>query len=237
MTSNTYTCFVVDDQKSAANTIENYIKQTPGLKLVGGSQNAIEALKEIEKSAPDILFTDINMPDLSGIELTKRLQLIPTLVIFTTSYKGYALDAIELNALHYLLKPVSYEKFMQAVHRAITAIETKGKNPESAHGLIAAITVNVKGNPVEIAFNDIYYIEASRNNIIINLESTAYTIVSTLADFETKLPKDQFLQVHRSFIVSTSKIIRIDSNSIVLSNEQILPVGRSYFGLLRKQVL
>jgi two-component system, LytTR family, response regulator len=236
MTTQIYTCYVVDDQKAYAQEIAQYIRETPGLQLQGISHSPLEALRRMEQNPPDILFADINMPQMSGLDLAQRLALLDTQVIFMSSHEEYALKAFELAASHYLMKPVNYDKFLQAVQRAVNILRLKRSSSDKGVPLKESILLMVKGKEQEVAFDDIYYIEANNNAIIVWLKDNSLPVNMTLTEFEKKLPKEKFFQSHRSFIVAKLHIKRIESMQLILTNDKAVPVSRSYIGQIKQQV-
>jgi two-component system, LytTR family, response regulator len=232
MTLRKYTCYVLDDLEQ---TIERFIRQTPGLLLQGSNENPIQALSEIENAPPDILFADINMPGLSGIEVAQRIKLLPTQVIFSTAYIDYALDAIKLYAVDYLVKPVNYDDFIRATERAINLLQLKKPAGDKSIAAGASITVICKGAEVEVELNRIYLLEANNNYVNIHLEDTIIKATITLTELEKKLPRQYFLQVHRSFIAAVRHVHKLEGLQILLNNGTKVPVSRSYLELIKER--
>jgi len=227
----TLKCIIADDEPIARQIVANYCDAIPHLEIVAQCKNAFEVLEVLQNEAIDLLFLDINMPKLSGLSLLKTLQQRPA-VIITTAYSEYAIEGFELNVTDYLLKPFSLERFLQAI--------SKVKNTKS---LVQEVTLSkteekqkfifVKSDKklLKLNFDAVNYIEAYGNYIKIYTDKMIL-VSETLSHFLEKLP-NQFLRVHKSFIINFEKLKLIDGNRIVLQNNSKLPIGKSY----RKDVL
>ncbi|WP_405266165.1 LytR/AlgR family response regulator transcription factor [Cellulophaga sp. Ld12] len=219
-------CIIADDEPIARQIIETYIQQIPNLSLVASCKDAFEVMQVLVEQHVDILFLDINMPKLSGLSLLKTLQVKPS-VILTTAYSEYALEGFELAVTDYLLKPFSLERFIQATQKVqqktidispMIAIEEKEE----------AQTIFVKSDKqiIKINFDEIAYIEAYGNYIKIFTTKMILT-PQTLTEFLTKLPQ-QFVRIHKSFVVNFEKIKVIEGNLIHLNETVKLPIGKSF---------
>ncbi|WP_226990047.1 LytR/AlgR family response regulator transcription factor [Cellulophaga baltica] len=219
-------CIIADDEPIARQIIETYIQQIPNLSLVASCKDAFEVMQVLAEQHVDILFLDINMPKLSGLSLLKTLQVKPS-VILTTAYSEYALEGFELAVTDYLLKPFSLERFIQATQKVqqktidtspMIAIEEKEE----------AQTIFVKSDKqiIKINFEAIEYVEAYGNYIKIFTPQMVLT-PQTLTEFLTKLPQ-QFVRIHKSFVVNFEKIKMIEGNLIHLQNDVKLPIGKSF---------
>lgn len=225
-------CLIVDDEPLAIEVIEAHINKIDCLELAGTCKNAFEAFNFLREKKVDLLFLDIHMPEMKGTEMLKGLKNPPK-VIFTTAYREYALEGYELNVLDYLLKPVSFERFMQAIDKYLeTAVpgsditfHTEEKRNESY------IYVREKNQVHKLQACNIDYIESYGDYVNIYNASRKLTVRSTIAMLEDMLPKTDFLRIHRSFIISIAKITRFTANSVFI-NEKELPIGPSY----RKEV-
>ncbi len=231
-------CLVADDEPIARQIVETYINDAPNLELVVSCKNAFEVLEFLEKEALDVLFLDINMPKFSGISLIKAIQQKPAIII-TTAYPEYAVEGFELAVTDYLLKPFSFERFLQAVFKiqkektseklADTTLD-KGtekmavipQSPEVEH----SIFVKSDKRLIKLNFDDIQYIEAYGNYIKVYTDTMILTPL-TLAEFLTKVP-DTFIRVHKSFVINFEKIVMIEGNQITLQNNSTLPIGKLY---------
>lgn len=215
------TCVIIDDEPLAASLLESYVLKTPFLELKGKYNSAVNAMQMLHDEPVDLLFLDIQMPELSGLEFSK---LIPadTKIIFTTAFDQYAVDSYRVNALDYLLKPISYPDFLTAVQKAKEWFE-KVEHP------IERIFVKTEYKLVQIELNDILYIEGLKDYVKIYLENDTHPILSLISmkSVEDMLPSDRFIRVHRSFIVQPEKIKVIERNRIVFGKEYI-PISDNY---------
>lgn len=229
-------CAIVDDEPLALGLLESYAKKTPLLELCGCYSSAIEAMKHLQETPVDLLFLDIQMPDLNGLEYSKMVDE-QTRIVFTTAFDQYAIDGYRVNALDYLLKPISYTDFMQAVNKAVQWFELKQKaddahlkssvgQPSTANEYIY---VKSDYKLIQIELDKILYIEGLKDYIKIHTENDSRPILSLISmrAMEEKLPADRFIRVHRSFIVQKQKIKVIDKGRIVFGKDYI-PISDSY---------
>jgi Response regulator of the LytR/AlgR family len=223
----TLNCLIVDDEPLALDLLENYVTKTPFLHLAGRCENAFQAMERIQQNDIDLLFLDIQMPDLNGIEFSKTLGERPK-VIFTTAFEQYAVEGFRVDALDYLLKPISYPEFLQAANKAKRWYELSSKTSAPAE---SSNTIFVKSDYklVQIDLNKILYIEGVKDYVRIFLEDDAKPVMSLMSmkSMEENLPADRFMRVHRSFIVQLDKIKTIERNRIVFGKEYI-PISDSY---------
>jgi two-component system response regulator LytT len=236
-------CIAVDDEPLALGLVAAFVEQTPFLNLVGRFSNAVEALKAIHAQKIDVVFLDIQMPDLNGIELARVLdnsKANKPRIIFTTAYNQFALEGYKVDALDYLLKPFNYEEFLHAANKALTYAELLEKsNAPAANMPVAAPTeerieneylfLKVEYQLVRIALNDILYIEGLKDYVKVWLKSAEKPTLSltSLKSLEEKLPSKRFMRVHRSFIVSLDKINSITRNALQIGKINIA-VGDQY---------
>ena len=221
-------CLIVDDEPIARDIIKTYCGHLPYLHIVATSGNALEAKAILHEQKVDILFLDINMPVMDGVTFLKTLRNPPQ-VIFTTAYKEYALDAFDLAACDYLLKPFSLERFIVAVDKAIERLQIASvapvENPDPKTEDF--IFIKTDGKIFKIRHEDLLYAEASGNYTkIVTIQNTLLPSM-TFSNFEELLPKSLFLRVHRSFIVSKSKIDHIEGNRLFIRKTEI-PIGNNY---------
>ncbi|QZE15703.1 LytTR family DNA-binding domain-containing protein [Halosquirtibacter laminarini] len=224
-------CLIVDDESLALDIIEQYIERIDTLQLVAKCQSAIEALDHLNNHKIDLLFLDIQMPGLTGIQLLRNISNPPP-VIFTTAYSEYALESYDLEALDYLIKPIPFERFIKAINKYY-----KLKLP-TRDSIRTPVQQEVKEKPfifvksdkrmVKIMLHEICYIESIRNTVSIYLTNKKVIITAmTISNIGEKLPEVEFLRVHRSFIVSISKIESYATANIKIENQWI-PIGRNY---------
>jgi two-component system response regulator LytT len=232
-------CIAVDDEPLALGLVCKFIEQTPFLNLVGRYSGAIEALKAMHTQKIDLIFLDIQMPDLNGIELARVIDKGNTdkpRIIFTTAYNQFALEGYKVDALDYLLKPFNYEEFLRAAQKAFNYAELVNKTPatasiitETEHTDNEYLFLKVEYQLVRIALNDILYIEGLKDYVKVHLKNAEKAILSltSLKALEEKLPSKRFMRVHRSFIVSLDKISSMTKNSLQIGKVNIA-VGDQY---------
>ena len=222
----TLTCAIIDDEPLAAELLASYAKKTPGLKLTGIYGSAVEAIRELRDAPVNLLFLDIQMPELSGLEFA---TLIPknTRIVFTTAFDRYAIDGYKVNAADYLLKPISYEAFVKAVNRVSDWFNTQERRNITEHDGFAYIKSEYK--LVRVAFSEILYVEGVKDYIKIFFTDKRKPLMSlmNMKKLEDYLPCPQFLRVHRSFIVNMTKVTQVDRGRIVIGDTMI-PVSESY---------
>lgn len=221
---------IVDDEPLALDVLETFITQVPELHLVRRCNNAFEANEAINNYQVDLIFLDIQMPQLTGIDFLKSLAH-PPMVIFTTAYSNYAIEGFELDAVDYLLKPISFERFMKAVNRAIENHRALAQPVAEEVDEKDYIFIKADKKLVRVKFEDIVYIEGLKDYVIIRLDASRVITLQTMKSLEDKLPVQKFRRIHRSFIVNIDKIEAIVGNMVeVMEKGQIkhLPIGKNY---------
>lgn len=225
---------IVDDEPLAQDVLETYIEKIPELNLVEKCSNALEANEALKNHDIGIMFLDIQMPQLTGIDFLKTLSH-PPLVIFTTAYPNYAIEGFELNALDYLLKPISLERFMKAVNKAMEQLELQSRSGGATGGEEEEepdfIFVKADKKLVKVNYADIIYIEGLKDYVIIRMESSRVITLQTMKSLEEKLPPNIFRRIHRSYIVNVDRIEAIVGNMVeVMEKNQAkhLPIGKNY---------
>lgn len=220
-------CCVIDDEPLAVRLIASYVQRTPMLELCGTYNSASEAVKSIIDGNIDIVYLDIEMPQINGIEFAK---IIPPScrIIFTTAYDRYAVQGFRVNAVDYLLKPVSYEEFLEATNRAVKVIQAvaASQNPVPRREFIL---VKSEYRLIQVRISDILYIEGLKDyiKIFVTGQSKAILTLMSMKAIEQTLPDGMFMRVHRSYIVNTSRISIIERNHIIIADHPI-PVSESY---------
>ena len=221
-------CLAIDDEPLALKQIGAYIEKTPFLECKALCKNAFEALAYLSKNEVDLLFVDINMPDLNGLDLVRSLTEKPQ-IIFTTAYNEYAIDGFRVDALDYLLKPISYIVFLKAANKMKTWFELKGKQSEVIQTTNDYIFVKSEYKLMRILLSEIKYIESANEYIQIHLlNDEPITSLIRLKVIEEQLPKDRFMRVHRSFIVNLDRVKVIERNRIIFDHHTYIPVGDQY---------
>lgn len=235
------TCIIVDDEPPAIRILQKFAEQLPGLECVATTTLALEALQLIEKHQPDIIFLDIQMRDLTGIQLSALIK-DKVKIIFTTAYPQFAVEGFELNAVDYLLKPIAFNRFISAVEKARATIlqtEIKPTNDIIQEDYFF-IKTDGKNKFKRVAVADIFYIESIKNYIVVHTLDEQIVTYNTLKYFEEKLPENQFIKIHKSFVVALNKIEKTDNNEVWLLQKN-LPLGDTYksnfFGKINERKL
>lgn len=228
-------CIVIDDDKMSRIVVEEFIAKTEGLNLAGSYTNAIDAINTIQSNASvDLIFLDIEMPEMTGIDFLYSLKT-PIQVIIISSREKYALDAFNYDVTDYLLKPVTYSRFFKAIDKAVNRFNLDRLSNQGKE----EIFIKQGSSLVRIKFDDILWIEALENYVILNTSSEKLTIHFTMKAIEKKLPSLKFTRIHRSFIVNTGKISVIKDNSIeikVKGDSINIPIGKSYKDQLMRDI-
>jgi two-component system, LytTR family, response regulator len=217
-------CLIIDDEPLALQLLEDFINKTPYLKLAGKFEEPLLALPVLETEKIDLLFLDIRMPDISGIDFYRSLVKKPQ-VIFTTAYSEFAIDGFELKAMDYLMKPISFEKFITACNRVKNFIEIKNQKDKAKEFFF----INVSHKLHKIFYDDILYLEGYKDYTKVHLISSPnpLLILHNLKYFEDLLDKNEFIRIHRSYIVSLRKINTASRKSVTINNNS-LPVSDNY---------
>lgn len=219
-------CLIVDDETIAREIIATHLSKINNIHVVASCSNAIEAFNHISNHKVDLVFLDINMPEISGISFAKSINS-DIKVIFTTAYRDYAVEGFELKAVDYLLKPISFERLHKALH---TYFEIYGENESTLNTFndnSDFIFVRSERKMIKIDFEDIIYIESYSDYLKIHTKNTIIITRETISSIEAKLPKSLFLRIHRSYIISISAITSFTNEHITIQNNA-LPISRSY---------
>jgi DNA-binding LytR/AlgR family response regulator len=222
-------CIAIDDEPLAVKKISAYIQKTPFLELVAECRSAFEAMEIISNRAIQLIFIDINMPDLSGLEFVKSLTVKPH-IVFTTAYSEYAVEGFQVDATDYLLKPITYSSFLKAANKVKNLIDLNANGQkESIRTTASHLFVKSDYKLIRIELDDIKYIESQHEYIRIHLINSAPVMTQlSLKAIEEQLPSGRFMRVHRSFIVSLKKISVIERNRIVFDGKVYIPVSDQY---------
>ena len=222
-------CAIIDDEPLAVELMESYVRKTPFLELQGSFGSGVAAFGMLRDRPVDLLFCDIQMPGLNGVEFSRMLPA-DTRVIFTTAFSRYAVEGFRVNAVDYLLKPISYADFLAAANKALAWFELKNRaeTPPPA-AAPQSLFVKTEYRLRQIGFDSILYIEGLKDYVKIHVEDEPHPVLSlmSLKSLEEQLPADRFIRVHRSYIVQPAKIRTIERNSIVFGRERI-PISENY---------
>lgn len=232
-----YTCLIVDDEQLARRLLKEFVSKIPMLELKGMCKSPLEAMDILSSQHIDIMFLDIQMPDITGVEFIKSLQHKPA-TIFTTAYSEYALEGYQLDVIDYLVKPFPLDRFIKAVNKAIEYIDLKRnatnnnqqKDTDSNHLLLHADHKIYK-----VALDDIKYIEGLKEYVSYYTSEKRIIVLQSLKSIEESLPSDKFIRVHRSYIVPINKIKTLDGNQVQIG-DKLIPIGRSYKEDVMKRV-
>ena len=232
-----YKCLIVDDEPLAQQVLEKYIEHCELLELSDVCNNAIEAFEKIHENTPHIIFLDINMPKLSGINFLKSLKN-PPIAIFTTAYPEFALEGFELNAVDYLLKPFSFERFLKAINKALDLIKIKSRDLVEEKAITMAnekLVIKSEKRLYNLSLNNILFVEAMGDYVKIYTQDQYFVAHETLKYILSRLPADKFMQIHRSYIVSLENFKFIEGNYLHINGNDI-PIGQSYKDKLFEKV-
>jgi DNA-binding LytR/AlgR family response regulator len=220
-------CLLVDDEPLALDILESYIKKMPDLELIGKCSNALEASEFLKNNKIDLMFLDIQMPEITGLEFVRSLTN-PPLIVFSTAYSDFAVEGFELNAIDYLLKPVAFERFTKTVERAKEYMALK-KNESVEAPELDNDYIFIKSNQkqIKLSYDQIFYVEAFADYVKLYTSEKRYVTLQTMKNMEQKLPKDKFIRVHRSFIVGMKYITSFNSSELEIGAVKI-PVGKNY---------
>jgi len=223
-----FTCYIIDDQKFSIEYLSGYIQKMPTLSLIGSNKNPLEAVREInEGKKPDIVFLDIEMPQLSGIA-TADLLPKDIIIIVTTGYAKYAINAFQINASDFLLKPYSFETFAKTVTKVISkmaGVKQLDKNnvPEQIF-----INAGVKGKIVQVRTLDIHFIQSKNHTITIHTKDEEFTTRTSIKEILDMLPEATFIRIHRAFVINVNAIKSIEGTQVIISGNITVPIGESY---------
>lgn len=221
-----FNCIIVEDERLASELLEDYIKDIPFLALKHTCSDALKALEILQKEPIDVIFLDINLPKLKGLDFIKTLKKTPQIII-TTAHREYALEGYELNVVDYLLKPINFNRFLTAVNKLRKNDFQEPHIQAFAETERACIFINNNKKKIKIFIDEILFIESKKEYISIVTQENTYQTKLPLNEIEEQLPKHKFLRTHRSFIVSLDKISAFSSTEVEINLLQI-PIGRSY---------
>ena len=222
-------CLVVDDVRLNREAMLDLITAVDFLTPAGDCQNALEAANVIKEKEPEVLFLDIEMPGMNGLEFIKTLVNAP-LIVMTTSHKEFASEGFDLNVFDYLVKPISRERFMKSANKIYDHFKKRKNVPPDQ------IFIKSDGKHVRVKLKDIIYVEAMRDFVVIYTDKAKLVTLMNLKEFSAQLPEDQFLRIHRSYVVPVSRVEAIEGNIVRILNHEI-PIGESYRNRVMSQLL
>jgi len=230
-------CIIVDDEELALNVLENYIDRISDLELVGRFGNAVETLSFLRRKDVGLMFLDINMPEISGMEMLGTLKDQP-MVILTTAYSEYAVESYEHEVIDYLLKPISFERFVKAVNKALLQYGMYNQDPTDPGQVGNGDYFFMKHDGITQRFdhNDVCLLESYGNYVKIHTTDRSYTIRATLQDLEHILPSTVFIRVHKSYLVNISKISKVSGNRIFINFTEV-PIGATYKQFVMQKII
>lgn len=226
----TIKAILIDDEPLALEILSSYAERIPDLEILTTCAHALEAQQALKDFNPDLLFLDIQMPQITGIEWLRSLTH-PPLVVFTTAYPDYALEGFELNAVDYLLKPIAFDRFLKAVNKARELMQLKVSAPGNTETDSEFMFVKADKKLVKVNFEDIVYVEGLKDYVIIRTEQDRVITLQTMKSLEEKLPHTRFQRIHRSYIVNLDKIQALDGSTVEVllkAQTKILPIGKNY---------
>ncbi|WP_428228426.1 LytR/AlgR family response regulator transcription factor [Flavobacterium sp.] len=229
-------CLIIDDEPLAINVIKNYLEPIENFEVINTFSNPIEGLNFLKNNTVDVIFLDINMPVLDGINFIKSLENPPILII-TSAYSQFAIETYELDVLDYLVKPIEFPRLMKTLNKISKRLENKNNIPQESSPESPFIFVKIdKKRMKKIFFNEILVIESLKDYLKINTLTGKYIIHSTLSDFTDLLPERNFLRIHRSYTIAIDKIDAVEGNSIEIEGLRYV-IGRSYIDHVKQKIL
>jgi len=231
---------VVDDDHLSRKVIEEFVNKTESLTLINSFSSAVDAINELQqnKDSVDLIFLDVEMPEMSGIEFLKSIQSTPQVIIISAK-ESYALEAFEYDVTDYILKPISYSRFFKAVSKVQKRVKLQENNGSSFSDSSDEIFIKKNSVFIRLKYNDILFIEALENYVIVTTYSEKFTIHFTMKSILNRLPSKKFKRVHRSYIININTIKGIEDNSIIIEIEdgkKLIPIGKSYKENLMKDI-
>jgi DNA-binding LytR/AlgR family response regulator len=229
-------CLIIDDEPLAINVVKSYLEEIDEVTILNTFTSALEALKYLKNHSVDLIFLDINMPLLNGLDFIRTLEVKP-LIIVTTAYDEYAIKTYELDVLDYLVKQIPFPRFVKAVNRALRALdENKTQDPSKLTKRPFTFIKVDKKKMKKIYLDEILVVESLRDYLKITTQTKKYIIHSTLSNFTSLLPESNFIRIHRSFTIAIDKIDTVEGNSVEIEGVRYV-IGRSYIEVVKKKIL
>jgi two-component system, LytTR family, response regulator len=229
-------CIIIDDEKLAAEVIQTHLQEFSNIELIGAFTNPVEALNTIEKYKIDVVFLDINMPKMNGLDFIKNIESSTNFII-TTAYREFAVESYDLDVLDYLVKPIPFTRFLKSINKVSQKIYSdKNIEPKKNPFDKSFIFLKVDKKLLRVKFEDIFHIESLKDYIKVFTKSGDFLVHKSLTGITEELPKNQFLRIHRSFTVALDKIDALEGNSVLITNKRI-PIGRKYINHAKSVIL
>jgi DNA-binding LytR/AlgR family response regulator len=228
-------CIIIDDEPLGAEVIEAHLKEFPNMELKESFTNPLEALSIIESGEIDVVFIDINMPKMNGLDFIRSIEQSPYFII-TTAYREYAVESFDLDVLDYLVKPIPFTRFLKSINKLSQKFITDKSEDVQQTTEKSFIFLKVDKKLIKIKFEDIFFIESLKDYIKVFTKSGEYLAHKSLSGITEELPKTQFLRLHRSFTVALDKIQALEGNSVLVTNKRI-PIGRKYLNHAKDVIL
>jgi DNA-binding LytR/AlgR family response regulator len=226
-------CIIIDDEPLAVEVIQTHLSEFSNMELIGIFNNPIEALSMMENTSIDVIFLDINMPKMNGLEFIRSIGP-KTNFIVTTAYREYAVESFDLDVLDYLVKPIPFARFLKSINKLSQKVLTEIKDDYSKEKSFIFLKVNKK--LVKVKFEDILYIESLKDYIKVFSKTGDYLVHKSLTGITEELPQDQFIRIHRSFTIALDKIKEMEGNTVQIDNKRI-PIGRKYLNHAKSIIL
>jgi DNA-binding LytR/AlgR family response regulator len=217
-------CIIIDDEPLAIEVIKAHLHEFSNMDLIGTFNNPIDALTTIEKDDIDVVFLDINMPKMSGLDFIKNIKTAPNFII-TTAYREFAVESFDLDVLDYLVKPIPFTRFLKSINKLSQKINND-KNTDTQNEK-SFIFLKVDKKLIKVKYEEVFYIESLKDYIKVFTKSGDYLVHKSLTGITEELPNNQFLRIHRSYTVALDKVDALEGNSILIVNKRI-PIGRKY---------
>lgn len=227
-------CVIIDDESLAIKVIEDHLKNFDHIEVVGTFTNPLKAYPILEQEKIDVIFLDINMPQLSGFAFIENLSYKP-LIVITTAYREYAVKSFELNVLDYLVKPIPFNRFLKTINKVYQQVYVNNATADLNLQQEPHLFLKVSKKLIKVNLNDILYIESLKDYIKVITTLGDYVVHKSLTAISEELPQSNFLRVHRSYTISINKIISIEGNTIEIANRKI-PIGRNYIKVARERI-
>jgi len=222
-----FNCVIIDDEPMARQGLKDYINQIEMINCIGDYSNPLDALPLIKSGKVDIMFIDIEMPSINGLDFVASLEHKP-MVVFTTAYADYALKGFELDAADYLLKPITLDRFLKTIDKVVNRLNQKAAGKPNKDGSSNYLIIKTDKKYVKLNYDDVLFIEGLKDYVKIHTAKERFLALVNLKNIEMQLPADIFIRVHRSFIVSINKIKEVDGNMINMHDGQQIAIGKEY---------